>query len=89
MVSHFLWEKMYSDLDHPSRKYHEKSHGKSFLALAQGSFRPNGLYLLDEPEASKHESSVERLKKLNNLYMQALITREEYDQKKKQILDEL
>ena len=42
----------YSDLDHPSQKYHEKSHGESFLALAQGSFRPNGLYLLDEPEAA-------------------------------------
>ncbi len=42
----------YSDLDHPSQKYHEKSHGESFLALAQNSFRPNGLYLLDEPEAA-------------------------------------
>lgn len=42
----------YSDLKHPSKKYHEKSHGESFLALAQDSFRPNGLYLLDEPEAA-------------------------------------
>ena len=25
---------------------------ESFLALAQNSFRPNGLYLLDEPEAA-------------------------------------
>lgn len=31
---------------------HEKSHGESFLALAQNSFRQNGLYLLDEPEAA-------------------------------------
>ncbi|MBQ3105788.1 MAG: AAA family ATPase [Lachnospiraceae bacterium] len=45
-------EEEYSDGDHPSQKYHEKSHGESFLALAQGSFRPNGLYLLDEPEAA-------------------------------------
>lgn len=45
-------EEEYSDLDHPSKKYHEKSHGESFLALAQGSFRPGGLYLLDEPEAA-------------------------------------
>ena len=37
----------------------------------------------------KHESAVERLKELNNLYMQALITKEEYDKKKKEILDEL
>ena len=32
--------------------YHEKSHGESFLALAQQNFRPDGLYLLDEPEAA-------------------------------------
>ena len=32
--------------------FHEKSHGESFLALVQESFKPNGLYLLDEPEAA-------------------------------------
>jgi len=32
--------------------YHHKSHGESFLALAQKSFKANGLYLLDEPEAA-------------------------------------
>ena len=32
--------------------YHERSHGESFLALARNSFRPGGLYLLDEPEAA-------------------------------------
>ena len=32
--------------------HHEKSHGESFLALAQNSFKANGLYLLDEPEAA-------------------------------------
>ena len=32
--------------------FHEKSHGESFLALVQNSFRANGLYLLDEPEAA-------------------------------------
>ena len=37
----------------------------------------------------KSESVEERLKKLTNLYVQALITREEYEQKKKKILDEL
>ena len=35
-----------------SRSLHKQSHGESFLALAQTSFRPNGLYLLDEPEAA-------------------------------------
>ncbi|MBO7708837.1 MAG: AAA family ATPase [Lachnospiraceae bacterium] len=32
--------------------FHERSHGESFLALVQSSFRANGLYLLDEPEAA-------------------------------------
>jgi predicted ATPase len=32
--------------------YHEKSHGESFLSVAQSQFRPDGLYLLDEPEAA-------------------------------------
>ena len=32
--------------------FHEKSHGESFLALAQNQFRGGGLYLLDEPEAA-------------------------------------
>lgn len=31
---------------------HRQSHGESFLALAQGEFRPGGFYLLDEPEAA-------------------------------------
>ena len=34
------------------QRYHERSHGESFLALARDSFRPGGLYLLDEPEAA-------------------------------------
>lgn len=45
-------EEDYADPAHPSQKYHEKSHGESFLALAQSSFREYGLYLLDEPEAA-------------------------------------
>ena len=35
-----------------SERYHEKSHGESFLAVAQKHFRPHGLYFLDEPEAA-------------------------------------
>jgi predicted ATPase len=31
---------------------HEKSHGEAFLALVQNRFGPNGLYILDEPEAA-------------------------------------
>lgn len=45
-------EEEYSDLQHPSERYHEKSHGESFLAVAQRHLKPNGLYLLDEPEAA-------------------------------------
>lgn len=32
--------------------YHRKSHGESFLAMAQSNFTGNGVYLLDEPEAA-------------------------------------
>ncbi len=42
----------YADVDHPSRGYHEKSHGESFLALAQNYLGPGGLYFFDEPEAA-------------------------------------
>jgi predicted ATPase len=31
---------------------HERSHGESFLDLIEHRFYPNGLYLLDEPEAA-------------------------------------
>lgn len=36
----------------PSEELHKKSHGESFLAIAQKHFKPNGLYFLDEPEAA-------------------------------------
>ena len=36
----------------PPEHLHEKSHGESFLAIAQKNFRQNGVYLLDEPEAA-------------------------------------
>ncbi len=34
------------------RSLHEQSHGESFIALALHRFGPNGLYVLDEPEAA-------------------------------------
>lgn len=34
------------------KSLHERSHGESFLALLQNRFGPNGLYVLDEPEAA-------------------------------------
>lgn len=45
-------EEEYADIAHPSEKYHEKSHGESFLAIAQSQLKPNGLYIFDEPEAA-------------------------------------
>ena len=36
----------------PPEELHEKSHGESFLAIAQKNFVPNGIYFLDEPEAA-------------------------------------
>ena len=34
------------------RSLHEQSHGESFLAVMVNRFGPDGLYLLDEPEAA-------------------------------------
>ena len=45
-------EEAYADFEHPSERYHEKSHGESFLAVAQKYLTPGGLYFLDEPEAA-------------------------------------
>lgn len=45
-------EEEYADVAHPSAKYHEKSHGESFLELMQNYLQNNGLYLFDEPEAA-------------------------------------
>ncbi len=45
-------EEQYADFRHPSRKYHEKSHGESFLCVLLDQMEPGGLYLLDEPEAA-------------------------------------
>ena len=42
-----------------------------------------------EDSKAKQEDAEERLKKLVDLYTKSLITREEYEQKKKEILDEL
>lgn len=34
------------------KSLHQQSHGESFLALVQGNFVPDGLYIMDEPEAA-------------------------------------
>lgn len=49
-------EKYSKELEIGSRyipqEFHKRSHGESFLALVQNCFRPNGIFLLDEPEAA-------------------------------------
>lgn len=45
-------EEEYSQFGGTPQHFHERSHGESFLKLAQNSFRPDGLYFLDEPEAA-------------------------------------
>ena len=45
-------EMEYADGSHPSERYHEKSHGESFLAIAQDYLSPDGVYIFDEPEAA-------------------------------------
>jgi predicted ATPase len=37
---------------HGGASLHERSHGESFLTLVTHRFGPNGLYVLDEPEAA-------------------------------------
>jgi predicted ATPase len=38
--------------DYGGTSLHEQSHGQSFIALIVNRFGPDGLYLLDEPEAA-------------------------------------
>lgn len=42
----------YTDDKHFSKGYHLKSHGESFLAIAQEYMGANGIYIFDEPEAA-------------------------------------
>lgn len=45
-------EMEYVDINHPSMKLHERSHGESFLTIIQKRLSDAGLYILDEPEAA-------------------------------------
>ena len=45
-------EEEYADIIHQSEKFHEKSHGESFLRVAEKYLSANGLYFFDEPESS-------------------------------------
>lgn len=40
---------------------HQRSHGESFLALIEGKFAGNGLYILDEPEAALSPGGIIRM----------------------------
>ena len=45
-------EDEYSKIGGVPEHFHEMSHGESFLQIADGQFKGNGLYFLDEPEAA-------------------------------------
>lgn len=58
------------------KSLHEQSHGESFLALVQGNFTDNGIYILDEPEAALSPQrqltllmEVDRLSKLGSQFI--------------------
>ena len=53
------------------RSLHEQSHGESFMALLKNRFGPDGLYLLDEPEAALSPArQIEALQRLHELVLQ-------------------
>jgi predicted ATPase len=50
------------------RSLHEQSHGESFLAVMVNRFGPDGLYLLDEPEAAlSTQNCVTALRRIHEL----------------------
>jgi predicted ATPase len=50
------------------RSLHEQSHGESFIALVNNRFGPDGLYLLDEPEAAlSPQGSLALLRRVHDL----------------------
>lgn len=61
--------------------------GQNATATRYGGVYRN--YAYEEEETGSVDSVEERLRKLQSLYDQSLITYEEYEQKKKSILDEL
>ena len=53
------------------RSLHEQSHGESFMALLKNRFKPDGLYLLDEPEAALSPArQIEALSRVHELVLQ-------------------
>lgn len=47
-----LTAKEYYYAQYGGKSLHEQSHGESFLSLMQNNFVPEGVYILDEPEAA-------------------------------------
>ena len=45
-------EEKYADPEHPSKEYHFRSHGESFLDMLENNLQPESLYIFDEPEAA-------------------------------------
>jgi len=66
--------------------------GEDVTVTSHTGFGERSYVAEGKAERTEHvepESVEERLRKLTSLYMQALITKEEYEQKKKDILDDL
>jgi predicted ATPase len=54
--------------DYGWESLHTKSHGEAFLWLLQNRFQPNGLYILDEPEAAlSPQRQLAAMSMINNL----------------------
>lgn len=45
-------EMEYADEDHPSQRYHDRSHGEGFMKAVRGNLSSDSLYFVDEPEAA-------------------------------------
>ena len=72
------WFNVATEVDHlgvtefyGDRSLHEQSHGESFMALLNKRFKPQGLYLLDEPEAALSPArQIEALQRFHELVLQ-------------------
>jgi len=81
-------------LDRFLRKYLKKASLSAVYKIIRKDLKINGKRVkedtvLKEGDVLSLYMDEDRLKELTSLYVQALITREEYEQKKKEILDDL
>lgn len=69
-MTHFMIEEDIGTWSDKSN-YVSESHGESFLDIAMNRFKPNGLYILDEPESAlSPQRQIEFIKRINELVHQ-------------------